>query len=202
MKRDARLALLTVAAWSLGATVAARVGVWLGVGSVAVALGALVLARDPAVRARLRPRTRDVALGAAAAAVMIAATYVLAPLVAGSRAFADELAALYAAFRAAGTAPAVVALAPVVLGEELAWRGAVQEATERRLGRTGAALVTALLYALAHAPIGSPLLVVTALGCGLVWGALRALTASLVAPVVCHLLWDACVLLLFPLARP
>jgi hypothetical protein len=200
MTPDARLALLVVAVWSLGATFAAHVGVWIGVGSVAVALGAFVLARVPAVRARLRPRPRDVAAGAAAALLLVAGTYALSPVLGRSPWFAQELRALYGAFQAAGTGAAAVALAPVVLGEELAWRGVVQEVAEQRVGRTSAAVLTAVAYALAHAPTGSSLLVVTALGCGLVWGWLRAATGSLVPSVVCHLIWDVVVLLLFPLA--
>ena len=53
--------------------------------------------------------------------------------------------------------------------------------------------------AVVQAPLGSPSLVLAALSCGLVWGALRAATASLVPTLVAHLLWDFVVLLWLPL---
>jgi membrane protease YdiL (CAAX protease family) len=42
-------------------------------------------------------------------------------------------------------------------------------------------------------------LVAVAFSCGLAWSTLRASTASLVPPLVAHLLWDALVLLWLPL---
>ena len=198
--RDERLALLAVAAWMGAAAVAGRVGVWLAIGSVAIVLGAAVLATDAGgVRARLRPSGRGVLVGLAAGGVMVAATYLFAPALRVAPPLAHELRALYSAFRATGTRTAMIALAPVVLGEELVWRGAVQGALERRLGARAAAALAAAAYALAHAPIGSPLLVATALGCGLAWSALRARTGSLVPALVAHALWDAVVLVAFPL---
>jgi membrane protease YdiL (CAAX protease family) len=65
---------------------------------------------------------------------------------------------------------------------------------------TTVVVFSAVAYALAHAPIGSPLLVALALVCGLFWSALRAWTGSLVAPLVSHLLWDLLVFSLRPLA--
>jgi uncharacterized protein len=66
----------------------------------------------------------------------------------------------------------------------------------------GGVVLAALAYALAHAPLGSPLLVAVALLCGLTWGALRATTASLLPPLLAHLLWDVLVLLCVPLDAP
>ena len=60
---------------------------------------------------------------------------------------------------------ASVALLPVVTGEELVWRGAVQTELVRRSGRWRGVVLAALAYALAHAPLGSPLLVAAALLC-------------------------------------
>ena len=88
---------------------------------------------------------------------------------------------------------------PVILGEELVWRGVVQASLVRRLGAWRGVALAAVAYALAHAPLGSPVLVVVALFCGLAWGALRAQAASLVPTLVAHLLWDVLVLLWLPL---
>jgi len=57
-------------------------------------------------------------------------------------------------------------------GEELVWRGVVQTALARRLGPWRGVPIAALAYAVAHAPLGSPVLVVVALLCGMAWGAL------------------------------
>jgi hypothetical protein len=91
-----------------------------------------------------------------------------------------------------------MALVPVILGEELVWRGVVQGALARQAGARWAILLGTLLYALAHAPLGSPVLVATAFSCGLAWSGLRHVTAGLVAPLVAHLIWDEMVLLVVP----
>ncbi|HEU4409395.1 MAG TPA: CPBP family intramembrane glutamic endopeptidase [Polyangiaceae bacterium] len=75
------------------------------------------------------------------------------------------------------TAAAVVAVA---LLEELTWRGLVQPALEGRFGARRAWVLGALLFAAAHLPTvwrleapgagSNPLVVLAALGCGLVWG--------------------------------
>jgi membrane protease YdiL (CAAX protease family) len=49
--------------------------------------------------------------------------------------------------------------------------------------------------------VGSPLLPVIALACGLFWGLLRATTRSLVPALICHMLWDVIVFTLVPLVR-
>ena len=61
--------------------------------------------------------------------------------------------------------------------------------------------LAAVAYALAHAALGSPLLVVVALLCGIAWGALRTASKSLIPPLVAHLVWDVLVLLWLPLDR-
>jgi membrane protease YdiL (CAAX protease family) len=61
------------------------------------------------------------------------------------------------------------------------------------------AAAAASAYALAIAPLGSPVLMVVAFFCGLSWGTLRAATASLIPALVAHLLWDLLVLLWLPL---
>ena len=56
-------------------------------------------------------------------------------------------------------------------------------------------------HALAHAALGSGLLLVVAFLCGIAWGALRAASKSLLPPLVAHLVWDVVVLLWLPLDR-
>ena len=188
-----------MSAWLLAAAFAGRAGMWLAVGSVAVLLGVVVAARDPGVRARLRPTWRLILVGAAAGGCMVAATYAGSPVLHVAPGVERDVQRLYSAFAAAGTRTALLALGPVIVGEELVWRGAVQGALEHRVSAGAAAALSAVAYALAHAPIGSPLLVLTALGCGLVWSALRAVTGSLIPALVAHALWDVVVLVAFPL---
>jgi membrane protease YdiL (CAAX protease family) len=141
-----------------------------------------------------------VLLGAAAGGLMAAATYLLYPTARAHLAVhRHRHERLYAAFRAPSLVVASVALVPVIVGEELVWRGVVQTSLVERLGRLERRRAGGVLYALVHVPLGSPVLVAVALFCGLAWGALRATTASLVPPLVAHLLWDVLVLLWLPL---
>ncbi|MDB4964905.1 MAG: hypothetical protein JWN44_594 [Myxococcales bacterium] len=204
LRRGDVLALVFALAWAGGALLASRVGMWHGVGAVALLLGVAALALDGRrLAALLRPRAVQLAIGVVAGALMAGATYVLYPPVARALpGIATETERLYSAFGALSPSLSALALAPVILGEELVWRGIVQDALTRRFGTAAGVVVAATLYAVAHAPVGSMLLVATALACGLVWGALRAVTGNLVATLVSHLLWDTLVLLLVPLARP
>jgi membrane protease YdiL (CAAX protease family) len=131
---------------------------------------------------------------------MAAATYLLYPLLARLVPFvAIDTARLYGAFRAPSPVIASVAMVPIIVGEELVWRGVVQASLARCLGAFRGAAMAAVVYALVHAPLGSPVLVAVAFLCGLAWGTLRAATASLVPALVAHLVWDILVLVWLPL---
>ena len=199
--RSASLALVSVLAWLAAAASTGPLGIWLAIGGTAAALGLAVLLFDrPASMALLQPNPRLVLLGAAAGGVMAVATYLFYPLLASSLPFiASDTAKLYAAFRAPSLVVAAVALVPVIVGEELVWRGVVQTSLVQRLGAWRGLALTAVVYALVHAPLGSPVLVAVAFFCGLAWGTLRVTTASLVPTLVAHLLWDVLVLLWLPL---
>ena len=194
-------ALLLVLAWLAGAALAGHYGIWLSLGGVAVFCGALLLVLDAArLLPLLRPGAASVALGVVVGVAMVLATRALYPVAAAHvPAVARQTASLYAAFHALSRGAAMAALVPVVVGEELVWRGAVYGALVRRWGTPAAIGAGTLLYALAHAPVGSPLLVLVAAACGLVWSLLRARTRSLVPALVCHVVWDAAVLIVWPL---
>ncbi len=198
--RRARLALVAVCVWLTATLSAGQLGLWPAIGSAAVALGLMVLIFDGSyAREMLRPSPRLLLLGCAAGAAMAAATYLLYPVSVRLLPFlAADTAQLYAAFRGPSRALASAALFPVILGEELVWRGAVQGTLVRRFGAARGIVLAAVVYALVHAPTGSPVLVAAALGCGLVWGALRTSTGSLMPTLVAHLLWDGLVLLWLP----
>jgi membrane protease YdiL (CAAX protease family) len=195
------LALVCVALWLLAAASTRTFGIWLAIGVAAVALGvaALVFER-PALTALLQPSPRLALLGLCAGGLMSAVTYLLYPVLARLvPLIATDTALLYSAFRAPSSAVASVALVPVIVGEELVWRGVVQGSLARRLGPALGVVLAAVTYALICAPLRSPVLVAVALVCGLVWGALRATTASLVPTLIAHLMWDVLLLLWLPL---
>lgn len=199
--RSASLALASVVVWLAAAALAGPFGILPAVGGAAVALGIAVLLFDrPAATALLRPSPRLVLLGAGAGGLMAAATYLLYPVLARLVPFvAADAARLHGAFQVPSPLLASVAIVPVIVGEELVWRGAVQASLVRRLGVWRGATMAAVVYALVHAPLGSSVLVAVAFSCGLAWGTLRATTASLVPSLVAHLLWDVLVLLWLPL---
>ncbi|HVY46589.1 MAG TPA: type II CAAX endopeptidase family protein [Minicystis sp.] len=95
--------------------------------------------------------------------------------------------------------------------EEVAWRGLVQRSLEDVLGPIRAVVVTAALFALAHAPtlwlLGdptagpNPLVVLAGFGCSLVWGALVLRTRRLVPSIVAHALFSWAIVE-FPIWRP
>lgn len=199
--RSTSLALASIVVWLAAAASTGPLGIWRAIGGAAVALGIAVLLFDrPASMALLRPSPRLILLGATAGGLMAAATHLLYPVLARVAPFiATDAAQLYAAFRAPSLVIASVVLLPVIVGEDLVWRGVVQASLVQRLGAWRGVALAAVVYALVLVPLGSPVLVAVALLCGLAWGALRATTASLVPTLVAHLLWDVLVLLWLPL---
>ncbi|HEY0705445.1 MAG TPA: CPBP family intramembrane glutamic endopeptidase [Polyangia bacterium] len=227
LSRTESLALLGIGVWVVGAGFAGRAGIWSSMGGAAVLVAAAALAFDRDVRRLLPPpRLAALAWGCLAGVAMAAATILLYPIVA--QAFVRivrDTADLYTAFGHLPRAGAALLLVPIVIGEEVIWRGLVQGAIAGRIRRAErqaqqeaqpiqarskrqptprvalalAVLPAAALYALAMAPTGSPVLVLAAFAGGIVWGAVRAHTGDLVAPITAHLLWNAIVLFLRPL---
>jgi membrane protease YdiL (CAAX protease family) len=195
------LALPSVVVWLVAAASAKALGIWVAIGGAASVLGGAALVLDgAAARKALRPSIRLVAVGASAGAMMVAGTYLLYPALASILPFiATDTARLYASFRTLPPVVAALALLPVIIGEELVWRGVVQTELTRRLGPWRGVTLAALAYAVVHAPLGSPLLVTVALLCGMAWGTLRAVSSSLVPSLVAHMLWDILVFLWLPL---
>lgn len=187
--------------WLAAAAATEPLGIWTALGGTAVLLGLAVIVFDrPAAMALLQPSSKLVVLGAAAGSMMAAATYLLYPVLARLvPVIAADMEQLYAAFRAPSLVVASVALVPVIVGEELVWRGVVQASLVHRLGAWRGVALAAVVYALVHVSLGSPVLVAVAFFCGLAWGTLRATTASLVPTLVAHLLWNVLVLLWLPL---
>jgi membrane protease YdiL (CAAX protease family) len=104
-----------------------------------------------------------------------------------------------------------IAVCAVAALEEVSWRGLVYSALEERLGTRRAFPATAVLYSAAHLPTmvllrdpfagPNPLVVLAALGCGLVWGLVVAHTGRLPVAIISHVLFTWGVVLQFPLWR-
>lgn len=195
------LAAVMAALWFAGAWQARVLGIWPAVGTAALLLGALALALDRAgLRAALHAGPRQLAAGAVAGLAMAWLTELLfPPVTAAMPALALDVERLYRAFGGPGPRLVLLLLPLVVACEEIVWRGVVYGSLAARLPVAAAVALASLGYAAAHAPIGSPVLVLACLGAGTCWTVLRALTGSLAAVIVAHLAWDLAVLVVRPL---
>ena len=166
--------------------------------SAAVLCGLILLTRSFDLRVLL-PDGRKIAIGVAAAAVMIAGTYagyaVIARFV---PALKSATAALYGHLTGGrSSVAAAFVVTGVVIAEEIIWRGAFQSLVGLYVsGNVRQVVITSIVYAASLASFGSPLLVVTGLACGLFWSALRSRTSSVVPPLVAHVIWDVTIALL------
>ena len=200
-----RRALAAVVMWLAAAFASRYLGVWLAVAPAALALAAMTLFYDRDVlRDGARSRGRALLVGAVGGLAMAGATYVIYPRFERYfPQFAGDKAALYRQFYSLEGAWRRLALVPVAAAEEIVWRGLVQGALlkawgARRYGRPAALLATALIYAAVQLPVGAPLLIIAALACGLVWGALREWQGDVGAAVAAHVGWDVLILLVMP----
>ncbi|MCC6645310.1 MAG: CPBP family intramembrane metalloprotease [Polyangiaceae bacterium] len=173
---------------------------YLVLGGVAVAR----MWRDGTLLDLFRWRSGDIALGAATALLLVAGAYVgrralVPPGTSGDALVVRLYAQLGEVPRDRGAyALATALVAATALLEELTWRGLVQQILEERLGHRRGWLAASGLYALAHAPtlvllampgVGwNPLVLLAALGCGVVWGfwvgRLQRLAPSLVSHAI------------------
>ena len=194
-------ALAMALLWALGAWESHAYGIWGALGVSAVLLSATVLALEGHAVIGNGQHARLWPIGIGAGLVMVSGTTVLfRPVMTAFPTLFGDVSRLYAAFGDRGSVATLVLLPVIVIGEEIVWRGAVQGALARRMRWLPAAVVGALVYALAHTPVGSPALVLTCLGAGFCWSALRGITDSLPATVLAHLVWDFAVLVVHQLA--
>ncbi len=175
--------------------------VWIGTGSAAAV--SVLLLRDLPNPPRIGKADLDVfpiGVGLVVGLLMAVATWVLYPIsIDLVPAISTEVPKLYALLRQPpGPVWAFPVLVLVVSVEEWVWRGLAIDLFSKALSPSVAVLLSAFIYVLPQIAFRSPLLVVVAFLCGLVWGALRIWTKSLVAPLLAHLVWDLLVFVLFP----
>jgi membrane protease YdiL (CAAX protease family) len=169
--------------------------------AVALLVAAVVAIERRRWVARLRFRAIHVLAGLAAAAFLYLA-FAIAHAV-GTRLFdfaASEVAAIYG--RRAQADPIAIGIALFVWigpGEELVWRGFVQHRLAERFGAWRGYLFAALLYAGVHVWSFNLMLVLAALLCGLLWGALYSHFRSLWPGLISHAVWDLAIFVLLPL---
>jgi len=95
----------------------------------------------------------------------------------------------------------------MAVAEELVWRGLVVSLLEERIGSRRAWIWAAVLYGVAHLPTAwalrdpaagpNPLLVLAAIGCGLVWGGMARRFDRLLPSMFSHALFDWTVIMMF-----
>jgi len=193
-----------VAAFCVAMGLREVLNIWIGTGAAALT-SALVLwlGARPALRSNLRaPAATNLLLGLAVGVLMSLATWWLYPLsVSVFPPIQTEVETLYALLRQEpGPVRAFPLLLLVVAAEELVWRGVAIDLFSKSLGPWRAMVFSALLYVLPQFALRSPLLIIVALCCGLLWGALRVRTRGLAAPFVAHLVWDILVFVWHPVA--
>ncbi len=84
-------------------------------------------------------------------------------------------------------------------GEEIFWRGFLQERLMARLGGAKGFLVGSAVYAGVHAFSGNVMLIGAALVAGLFWGGLYLWRRDLAMVIVSHSLWSAFIFAVFPI---
>lgn len=173
---------------------------WAAMTAVMVPASTLIFVRS--IRRRLKPSVSGVLGGVSAGLLLYATTRVIVwilPLV-----WSDwELSARELYSWADGHPASFLwpTLFLIVIAEELLWRGIVMRFLMERWGRAVGIGAGAAIYALAHWASFNPLLLAAAVGCGLFWGWLFAVTDDLTVPVVSHLVWDSLCLFLLPVVH-
>ncbi|MDC0719252.1 NAD(P)H-binding protein [Nannocystis bainbridge] len=144
-----------------------------------------------------RPSLRGLARGIVAAAALLVAGWIGSQvLFAVTPEARVQVAAVYGWVYLLPAGAAAVLLPLIAAAEEVVWRGAVAFAVASRAGPWWGAAASAAAFAVAHVSLGVPALVVAAAGAGFFWAWLGLKTRSLFAVLVCHVVWDACVVVL------
>ena len=200
VERARGMGVVFVAIALFAATIALRLRVdpWLttaGAGAIAIALSVWTLGRVHLAKL-FSAQTRHVLYAILAGIALVIAThaaYRLLPF--------TEVYGLYGSI-AGGHPRWLLALITfgVVVAEELVWRGVALELVKpRRLTRIGAPLAVAL-YVAPQLIGGVWLLMLAALGLGIVFTYQRIATRSLTPPIITHAIWSVAIFVVVPLA--
>lgn len=194
---------------------------WLLSGGPAVVLGLVAAAwawREELLRDWLAPRWGDFSRGVVATVLLVVGAWGFSRAVTpvGSP-HEIWLVTLYGQLGSpkvlqAHASEVAVAITVVAAAEEIVWRGMVTQILADRFGSRFAWVWAAVLYALAYLPTAwslragggplDPVLVLAALGAGLVWGAMARTFGRLGPGILSHALFDWAVVMMFPLWGP
>jgi hypothetical protein len=165
----------------------------------AVVCAALLTVRATALRSRLRPTLKNVALGVGMGALMTVCTYPAFDLArAWFPSLVGNVADLYRQSQDEKLSVALVAVLVILSAEELLWRGAWYEAWCSRIGALATSALCVVSYALTQLCSGSFIVCLLAIVCGAVWTAMRHFSGSLVPSLIAHAIWTPTVILLIP----
>ncbi|MGM0502872.1 MAG: CPBP family intramembrane glutamic endopeptidase [Bacillota bacterium] len=84
-------------------------------------------------------------------------------------------------------------------GEELFWRGFLQEKLMKGFGKKSGYILASVMYGLVHLWTGNFILVLAALTAGLFWGYLFLRNKSLTMVIISHITWDLLIFVIIPL---
>ncbi len=84
-------------------------------------------------------------------------------------------------------------------GEEIFWRGFLQDDLMKRWGKGMGFLTTTVAYAAVHVFSGNPMLIFAALVAGAFWGLLYLWKKDLLIQMVSHSLWSAVIFVVAPI---
>lgn len=189
---------------------------WIGVPTVVLAaLGVIRAHRDGTLGDWFRVKSGDFTRGFGAAALLFGAAFLVTKSLGLPRilwvARAYEQLGDAADLRKR-VALVVVGIVVTAIAEEILWRGLVTSLLEEKIGSRRAWVWAAVLYAVAQVPSAwalsdpnagpNPLLIVAALGCGLVWGFMARRFERLLPSIFSHLLFSWTVMMMFRLWGP
>jgi uncharacterized protein len=197
LKMLAGALFLTVAGWAF--TFGVPWGnFWIKIGATVAAITAYALyCRRP----RLRPSIHEAALGLVSAAVLYGVFWVgdaLSPLIVpGARA---QVGGIYGLGEGTGRIPILLLLLFVTgPGEEIFWRGFLQEELMGRWGRWRGFLAATALYGGVHIFSMNVMLIGAAFTAGAFWGLQYLWRRDLTSLIVSHSLWSAVIFAVFPI---
>jgi membrane protease YdiL (CAAX protease family) len=89
---------------------------------------------------------------------------------------------------------------PIAVGEEVYWRGFLQNQLAKRFGNIPGLLITGVLYGAVHIWSRSIVLVGAALVAGLWWGLMFDRTRSITTTIISHSLWSLLIFIILPVS--
>ena len=84
-------------------------------------------------------------------------------------------------------------------GEEIYWRGFIQNTFAAKFGENNGFIFSALIYGGIHIATGNFMLVLASLVCGIYWGWIYKKEKSLVPVIISHAIWDLTIFVLLPM---